>query len=251
MNISVLWNFIWSSYLAGHTGNQDIPFICRNKPFVGYKNTLILPFIRKNIPFIGYGHSSTGFTLIELIVTLSVVSILAFVAIPSIKNILKDHRLSGYTNDLIADLNHARSEAVKRATPVTLCKTSNPQSTSPACNTTVADKWTTGRIAFVDADSDGVIDSGEQVLRIRQGLDDQKCTIKGAAGTGAATDTANRVTFRSDGTSTLIDDTTTTIVETQISLCDDRGVAQKRTLDISAGGRVGSLQKGTGSITCP
>lgn len=210
-------------------------------PFVDSNTTADKPRIGLKIPFISFRNFYAGFTLIELMVTLSVISILAFVAVPSIKNILKDHRLSGYSNDMLADLNYARSEAVKRATAVTVCKTLNPQNTSPACNTTVADAWTTGRITFVDADSDGVIDAGEQVLRIRQGLDDQKCAIKG---TGAATDTANRVIFRSDGTSTLA-------AETQIALCDDRGATQKRGIAINVGGRARTLQKGTSSVTCP
>jgi type IV fimbrial biogenesis protein FimT len=233
-----------------HAAQDGYPFICYKVPFVWRENSFIIPFVGLNKPSVGFEQNLSGFSLIELIVTLSVVSILAFVAVPSIKNILKDHRLSGYTNDLVADLNTARSEAIKRATPVTLCKTLNPQNSSPACNTTAANAWTTGRIMFVDADSDGVVDSGEQVLRLRQGLDDQNSAIKGA-GNGTVTDTANRVTFRSDGTSTLIENILTAIAETQITVCDDRGATQKRALEISAGGRVRSLQKGTGSNTCP
>jgi type IV fimbrial biogenesis protein FimT len=224
--------------LAAQDGS---PFICHKIPFVWRDNSFIIPFVGLNKPSVCFDKNLAGFSLIELIVTLSVVSILAFVAVPSIKNILKDHRLSGYTNDLVADLNSARSEAVKRAAPVTICKTLNPQNSSPACNTTDADSWTTGRIAFVDADSDGVVDSGEQVLRIRQGLDDQNSTIKG---NGSATGTANRITFKADGTSTLT-------AETEIALCDDRGTTQKRAIAINLGGRVRSLQKGTSSITCP
>lgn len=94
---------------------------------------------------------------------------------------------------------------------------------------------------FVDTDSDGVIDSGEQILRIRQGPEDQKSTIKG---NGSASGTANRITYKADGTSTLT-------AETQIAICDDRGTAQTRAIAISLGGRIRSLQKGTGSITCP
>ena len=231
-----------------HAVQDGYPFICHKVPFVWRENSFIIPFVGLNKPSVGFEQNLSGFSLIELIVTLAIVSILAFVAVPSIKNILKDHRLSWYTNDLVADLNSARSEAVKRATPVTVCKTLDPQNSSPACNTTAANAWTTGRITFVDADSDGVVDSGEQVLRIRQGLDDQNCVIKGT-GASTANGTANRVTFRGDGTRLIADSTTT--IDTQISLCDDRGAAQKRTLDIGVGGRIGSLQKGTGSITCP
>lgn len=229
------------SFKAGCTRQIGYPFIRFLEPFICYNNQLVRPLVGCKIPFISYCRKCTGFTLIELLTVLTVVSILSFVAVPSIKNIIKDHRLSAYTNDLLSDLSFARSEAIKRASSVTVCKTSNPQNASPTCNTTLTDKWTSGRITFVDTDGDGVIDSGEQVLRIRQALNDQNSAIKG---TGTASETSNRVTFRSDGTSTLT-------AETQIALCDDRGATQNRGIAINTSGRTRALQKGTGTITCP
>lgn len=185
-------------------------------------------------------------------VTLAVVSILAFIAVPSISKIMKDHRLSGYTNDFVADLNLARSEAVKRAASVTVCKTTDPQATSPACDTTVANRWTTGRLIFVDANANGAIDAGEQILRIRQGLDDSKSSIRGDSEAGG---TANRVTFRADGTTTLAKSSATdanlvAAAEWEIAFCNDLPAA-KRTIGIKFAGRSRMLPKGTGTIACP
>lgn len=63
-----------------------------------------------------------GFTLVELVVTLAVVSIIATSAVPAFINMVRSNRLISQVNDLVAALNFARSEAIKRATNVTICK---------------------------------------------------------------------------------------------------------------------------------
>jgi type IV fimbrial biogenesis protein FimT len=55
-----------------------------------------------------------GFTLIELVVTLTVASILAMVAVPSYRQFVESGRLTAATNDLVGDLSYARVEAMKR-----------------------------------------------------------------------------------------------------------------------------------------
>lgn len=50
-----------------------------------------------------------GFTLIELIITLSVASILLAIAAPSFTGMIKDNRLITQINDFSASLNLGRS----------------------------------------------------------------------------------------------------------------------------------------------
>ncbi|MCX7607927.1 MAG: GspH/FimT family protein [Anaerolineales bacterium] len=70
------------------------------------------------------------------------------------------NRLTSATNEFMAALNFARSEAIKRGQSVTLCKSS----TGTSC--TASSNWEQGWIAFVDANANGSLDSGETVLRV-------------------------------------------------------------------------------------
>lgn len=102
--------------------------------------------------------SCRGLTLIELLVTLSVLSILLAVGVPSFGQFTTNNRLSSYTNTLFSHLSLARSEAVKRNTRVAICKSSN----GSAC--TSSGDWSQGWVIFVDQDNNANIDSSEQVI---------------------------------------------------------------------------------------
>ena len=61
-----------------------------------------------------------GFSLIELMVTISVLVILLAIGVPSFSQLLSSNRASALTNDLQFALKFARGEAIKRGAPVSL-----------------------------------------------------------------------------------------------------------------------------------
>ncbi len=66
-----------------------------------------------------------GFTLIELMVTISIAAILLAIGVPSFQAIIENNRLATQSNELITAVNLARSEAIKRSCDITIDPNAN------------------------------------------------------------------------------------------------------------------------------
>lgn len=83
-----------------------------------------------------------GITLLELIVTISIASILMMVAAPSFQSIVIRNRIAANTNELLSALALARNEAIRRGAQVGICKSAN------GATCTTSGTWTQGWIVY-------------------------------------------------------------------------------------------------------
>ncbi len=104
---------------------------------------------------------NTGFTLVELMVTIAIVAILAAIAFPSFQGTIRSSRVATMTNELIASLSLARSEAIRSTDRTIICASAN--------GTTCGTDWNQGWMVWTEKDGDGVHDGDETVVRYSQG----------------------------------------------------------------------------------
>lgn len=140
------------------------------------------------------------------------------------QDFVRNQRLTSHANEIIADLNLARSEAIKRASNVSICRQGGTL-TSPSCNSGV--RWEAGWVVFVDTNANSTIDSGDSVLRVHESLA-RNVSLSVVGGT-----TLNSVSFANTGLTT----TMTTGQEAALRLCDSRGASSALTISINYTGR--------------
>jgi type IV fimbrial biogenesis protein FimT len=105
-----------------------------------------------------------GFTLTELMVTLTIVAILMGIGVPSYKYVTNSDRVSSEINGLLGDLQFARAEAIREGQPVTVCPAAD--TTYSSCAMTAA-TWNGGWLVWADLNADGAVDAAE-ILRVQQ-----------------------------------------------------------------------------------
>lgn len=169
----------------------------------------------------------SGFTLIELMVTIAVAAILLGVAVPNFVVFLQNNRLVSQINELSGMLNFARSEAVKRAAIVRVCSRLN--------DTTCAGGlvWDAGYLVFLDPDNNGTPDAATDVLRVRSAME----------GNNTLRATRAAITFQPNGFSTGSNAT--------FRACDARGTANGRAVVINNQGRTRASTVAAEGGACP
>jgi len=124
-----------------------------------------------------YMQSKKGFTLVELLITIVVVSILLATAVPSVMQMVKNNRMTTQANKLVTAIQLARNEAVKRGARSTIC----------AANTALDDcagstNWANGWIVFSNLDGDMTADTGTDACLVTE-----DCLMRASDGVGKST----------------------------------------------------------------
>ncbi|MHB8814987.1 MAG: GspH/FimT family pseudopilin [Steroidobacteraceae bacterium] len=83
-----------------------------------------------------------GFTLLELVITMSIVAILLAIAIPSYKYVTTANRMSGEINGALGDMQFARTEAIKEGQAVSVCVSTD------GATCAISDQWSSGWIVY-------------------------------------------------------------------------------------------------------
>ncbi|MCH7538498.1 MAG: GspH/FimT family pseudopilin [Proteobacteria bacterium] len=105
--------------------------------------------------------TQAGFSLYELMVTLTIVGIVLMVGIPNMGAFRQNSRMISTANDLHSSFYLARSEAARSKANITICASTDSMDDPPSCGGEFEDGW----IIFQDDDGDIVVDNGEAILR--------------------------------------------------------------------------------------
>jgi len=103
--------------------------------------------------------AQTGFTLMELMISLIVLAILLAVAMPSFQQFTSNNRVTTTQNDLVAAINLARSEAVRRSTAVTICSSTDGLSCGASTD------WPSGWIVFRNPGAAGTVAANSDIIQ--------------------------------------------------------------------------------------
>ena len=161
-----------------------------------------------------------GFTLIELLTTIGIATLLVSMAVPSMQTFSQNSRQTAAVNDLVSAMHLARNTAITTNTRVTVCPSANGES----CQTV---DWNEGFIAFVDGDSDQVLDDDETILRSGAGAGTNSLSL-------VSTDYPDFLMYRPNGRvmrAALGENSG------QFTACDDRGPEHGKLIQIDLSGR--------------
>jgi len=103
---------------------------------------------------------NAGMTLVELIISLTILAILAGMAAPSMQHFVQRQRISAASFELVAAINFARQHAVAKREYTVLC----PSADGRACSGD--NQWHRGWIVFRDRNRDRSVDAESEILRI-------------------------------------------------------------------------------------
>lgn len=105
-----------------------------------------------------------GFSVIELMVVVAIVAILAALAFPSFQASIRSNRVATTSNEVLASLSLARSEAIKGVGVAGVCASSNGTSCSSSTN------WANGWMVWrTDNSGGGTVQTPVRYIQAKEG----------------------------------------------------------------------------------
>lgn len=99
-------------------------------------------------------------TLLEMLVTLTIISILSMITVPALQDLLQQSQESAVKNDILHMLAFARNEADLRQKTITMCRSSNLHE--------CGGEWSGGQIIFIDVANNGKVQHESLILSANQ-----------------------------------------------------------------------------------
>lgn len=174
-----------------------------------------------------------GFNLLEALIVVSIVSILAVVGIPSFRDMSASRAVRSHVDDLAGAIRLARTEALKRGIPVTLCRTGDANATNPSC--AAGSDWSSGWLMFVDRNPRGTVDANDTLIKVQQAYNNSGGIVR--TGTAAITFIPTGIAPGADGNF---------LIRPQLSTSSTRYTTLSRRVCVSNSGTT-RLVNGTGS----
>ena len=129
---------------------------------------------------------ANGFTLIELMVTMALAAILMSVAVPSFTAFMRNAELTSFTNSLLAGINAARGEAMKRGRYAMVVPNDGSS-------------WDSGWTVFIDIDRSQTLTAGDITILTSEA----KSTYLTITSNGSATGSTPYIMYDASGYSKL------------------------------------------------
>lgn len=191
------------------------------------------------------GHHG-GFTLLELLVTITIGAILMAIAVPSLTTFIQNSRETSEENSLVGSLDYARSEAVKSDASVEVCASTDGATCSGA---EAAGAWATGWIV------ESLLNGTATVLQTMPALGTTNTLSSSFSPPASPPSYVTEVTFQPNG---FVQAAAGAGVyqTTYFTLCDPRGAGYARDIEVTAIGAVQTLPTAgvaldSEALTCP
>jgi type IV fimbrial biogenesis protein FimT len=185
---------------------------------------------KKSAPF--SGRPIRGFTLMELMIVLSLAAVILALGAPNFREFSRNNRLTTGANDLLASIQLTRTEAILRQLPVSLCASADPRSPGAVCGGGDFGGW----IVFADTDGDCARDPGEPLIRQEGPLDRRIASSTSGA-------------CISIGGNGFLRNVPGVATANRILYCDDRGTTEQRGTGQSAARGLQVSRSGRAEVT--